>query len=67
MALAITSASIGLLQALVPHPARLLEITVLVGANVLATVVRFLLLRAWIDRDTTVAPRPIRAPERVSQ
>ena len=67
VALAITSASIGLLQALVPHPARLLEITVLVGANVLATVVRFLLLRAWIDRDTTVAPRPIRAPERVSQ
>jgi putative flippase GtrA len=50
IALAITSASIGLLQASVARPGRLLEVSVLVGANVVATIVRFVLLRQWIDR-----------------
>ena len=70
VALVITSASIGLLQAFVPHPARLLEVTVLVAANVLATLVRFLLLRAWIDRGATIAPRsasPAPVRERIAQ
>ena len=49
VALAITTASIGLLQAVAPRTGRLLEITVLVAANVVATVVRFLFLRNWIE------------------
>jgi putative flippase GtrA len=54
IALAITSASIALLQALVARPGRLLEIAVLVGANVLATIIRFLVLRSWIKRGPVV-------------
>jgi putative flippase GtrA len=55
VALAITSAAIGALQLLVPRPGRLLEVTVLVAANVLATVIRFLLLRSWIERGRSIA------------
>ena len=67
IALAITSASIGLLQAVVPQPGRVLELAVLVGANVVATVVRFFLLRSWIDRGQTVTQFPARAAERISR
>jgi putative flippase GtrA len=72
IALAITSASIGLLQAAVPHPGRALELAVLVAANALATLVRFILLRSWIDRGQavspqTVSPVPARAAERISR
>jgi putative flippase GtrA len=66
VALVITSASIGVLYAVSPHPARIVEVSVLVAANVLATVVRFLLLRQWIDRPTRGwrgAPDPIEAVE----
>src|SRR4029453_13455495 len=38
VALAIPSAPIGLLQAMVPRPGRLLELSVLVAANALATI-----------------------------
>jgi hypothetical protein len=31
-------------------PPRTVELVVLIGANGLATVVRFVMLRAWIDR-----------------
>lgn len=47
VALAITSLSIGILQAVVPHAGRILELTVVIVANGLATVTRFLLLRTW--------------------
>ena len=49
IALAITTVSIGLLQSLAPHTGRLLELSVLVAANGLATVSRFLLLRPWFS------------------
>jgi putative flippase GtrA len=48
VALAITTASVGLLGAVAPAAGRLVELSVLVAANVLATVVRFVLLRAVI-------------------
>ncbi len=51
IALAITTAAVGLLGALAPHAARLLELAVLVAANALATVARFVLLRSWIAAD----------------
>jgi len=51
VALATTSASLAALPIVAPHHGRLLEIAVLVAANGVATLVRFLLLRAAIDRD----------------
>ncbi len=51
IALAITTASVNLLGALVPHASRLVELAVLVIANALATVARFVLLRSWITAD----------------
>jgi putative flippase GtrA len=60
IALTITSASIGLMQAFVPRPGRPLEIGVLVAANVLATAVRFVVRRARIEQ---VAPASsVRSP-----
>lgn len=58
VALAITTASVSLLGALAPSAGRLVELTVLVLANALATVARFVLLRRWIaaDRERAAAP-----------
>ena len=53
--LALTS---GALAALAPtHPGRITEISVLIAANLAATVLRFLLYRHW------VFGRPKRAPD----
>lgn len=54
IALAITSVSIAALPVLVPHASRLAEIAVLVTANVVATAVRFLVLRRFIARPVPV-------------
>ena len=50
IALAITTSSIALLHLFAPGSGRTAEIVVLVAANVLATFVRFLVLRTWIVR-----------------
>jgi putative flippase GtrA len=56
VALAMTSASLAILNAVAPHRGRLTEVAVLVTANGAATLVRFLLLRS------ALAPRsPLRA------
>jgi putative flippase GtrA len=47
LGLALTSGSLALLNGLV-HPGLVLELTVLVLANLAATVLRFLLLRGWV-------------------
>lgn len=52
IALGITSGSLGLLHVLVGVPHRGVELTVLVAANLLATVVRFVLLRGWVFHPT---------------
>jgi putative flippase GtrA len=49
-AMALTSGSLALVSALVVHPPRLLEVSVLVLANLMATVLRFVLLRNWVFR-----------------
>ena len=49
-ALAITSLSLVALTAIAPHHGRLTEVAILVLANALATLIRFLLLRVAIDR-----------------
>lgn len=50
LGLAITSGSLALLGALAPGASHLTELLVLTAANVVATVVRFLLFRAWVFR-----------------
>jgi putative flippase GtrA len=48
--LCLTSGSLALLDALTIHPARALELSVLVVANLVATGVRFLMMRIWVFR-----------------
>jgi putative flippase GtrA len=48
LGLAVTSGSLALLTAVSRHPARATELTVLVAANLVATVLRFVLLRGWV-------------------
>jgi putative flippase GtrA len=50
LGLALTSGSLALLHAVTAAPARLVELTVLVLANLVATLLRFLLLRVWVFR-----------------
>jgi putative flippase GtrA len=50
VALAISSASISLLQLTVPTPGVALEIAVLGFGNVIAAITRFVLLRLWLER-----------------
>ncbi|HEX8092855.1 glycosyltransferase [Jatrophihabitans sp.] len=48
LGLALTSGALGLLHAINPMPHPGLELTVLVLANLAATVLRFVLLRGWV-------------------
>lgn len=48
IALAITSGSLAALHFIVPAPGRYVDAIVVVAANLLATVVRFVLLRGWV-------------------
>ena len=62
VALFITSAALIVLTAVSPHYGRMTEVAVLVGANVAATVARFLLLRISINRSRRArvsAPPPL--------
>jgi putative flippase GtrA len=56
LALALTACSLALLYLLDPSPTRALELTVLVAANLVATVLRFALLRSWVFRARRAAP-----------
>ncbi len=49
VALAITSAALAALDLVIPRAGRTVESAVLVAANALATIVRFLLLRLALD------------------
>jgi putative flippase GtrA len=48
--LLLTSAALAGLHAVTPRPGRGLEVAVLVGASLLATIVRFVLYRNWVFR-----------------
>jgi putative flippase GtrA len=61
VALAITTVSVRLLGALAPSAGHLVELAVLVLANALATVARFVLLRSWIAADGQHVPTPAAA------
>ena len=59
VALAITTASVAAMDVLAPRRGRFGEIAVLVAANAIATLVRFLLLRLAIgSRDGFLSPAP---------
>jgi putative flippase GtrA len=51
--LAMTSGGLALLRAASPHPGRLTEVAVLIGANLAATAIRFMLYRRWVFGGTT--------------
>lgn len=63
VALGITTVAVGLLQLLAPKAGLPIEIAVVVAANGVATIVRFILLRSWIDRPYTAEARPQAGPE----
>jgi putative flippase GtrA len=56
LALVLTAGSLALLRALDPHASRVTELTVLIAANLAATVLRFVLLRGWVFRARRAAP-----------
>jgi glycosyltransferase involved in cell wall biosynthesis len=59
LALGLTSATLATLHALVASPGRGLEIVVLTLANLLATVLRFVLLRTWVFNAGRAAPEAV--------
>jgi putative flippase GtrA len=57
--LLLASGALAALHALSARPGRGAEVTVLLGANLLATIVRFALYRSWVFRARrTPLPRP---------
>jgi putative flippase GtrA len=61
--LAMTSATLAALHAVAARPARTTEVTVLILANLLATLIRFVIYRQWVFRQrrapaTETLPRP---------
>jgi putative flippase GtrA len=66
LGLAVTSIALAVLAAVVPRPARAVEVSALVAANLLATVVRFFLYRSWVFRPRQAPPEPLLVPGRSS-
>jgi putative flippase GtrA len=66
--LALTSGALAGLHAISAHPGVGLEVTVLVGANLAATVLRFLMFRSWVfgagaeDPPPPAPPPPVLPP-----
>jgi putative flippase GtrA len=56
--LGLTSGALAIVHALSAHPSRAVEVTVLVLANLIATVVRFVLLRSWVFHPRRTAEQP---------
>ncbi|HVX46174.1 MAG TPA: bifunctional glycosyltransferase family 2/GtrA family protein [Mycobacteriales bacterium] len=55
----LTAVSLAALHAGNAHPSRGVELTVLIGANLLATLLRFILLRAWVFPESRrISPAP---------
>jgi putative flippase GtrA len=54
--LAVTSGALAALHAISARPSRAAEVAVLVAANLVATIVRFMLYRGWVFRGAPAAP-----------
>src|SRR5579862_2837625 len=61
VALALTSGSLAVLHLVSARPARVVELAVLTAANLAATVLRFVLLRAWVFRRERTPPLELAA------
>jgi len=59
LALGLTTIAAAGLAAIAPHADRVVELGVLIIANVVATVGRFVLLRTWVGRTTDAATRAV--------
>jgi len=66
LGLGLTAGSLAALHRLAPDAARAVEVAVLVTANVAATVVRFVALRAWVFARHRAAPAPAPAANSLS-
>jgi glycosyltransferase involved in cell wall biosynthesis len=64
LALGLTAGALDVLDAVDPHPQRLLEVAVLVGATTVATVTRYVALRSWVFARRRGAPGVLRATPR---
>jgi putative flippase GtrA len=62
LGLALTSGTLALLHAFDPHASQTMELLLLIVANALATLLRFVLFRAWVFRHRALRPRPDRTP-----
>jgi glycosyltransferase involved in cell wall biosynthesis len=60
LALALTDGALAVLQGIDPHPARLLEVAVLVAASTVATVTRYVALRTLVFAGARRAPVTVR-------
>ncbi len=56
--LLLTSGALAALHAVSARPGRAVEVTVLIGANLLATIVRFALYRSWVFHGRRTPPPP---------
>jgi putative flippase GtrA len=56
--LAVTTVALAVTRAAVPHPSRGTEVTALIIASLLASMVRFVLYRSWVFRPKQVPPEP---------
>ena len=62
LGLALTSGTLALLHAFDPHASQTMELLLLVVANALATLLRFVLFRAWVFRHRALRSRPDQSP-----
>jgi putative flippase GtrA len=56
LGLLLTSGSLAILSATSSHPGRIVELSVLVAANLAATILRFVLMRQWVFAGRTDHP-----------
>jgi putative flippase GtrA len=68
LGLGLTTGALALLGALVPGAHQSLEVVTIVVANLVATVLRFVLFRAWVfrGRTRTATAEPVEVPSEIA-
>jgi putative flippase GtrA len=56
LALGLSAGALAALHRVVAHPARVVELTVLLGSSAAAALMRYLLMRSWVFRDRPADP-----------
>jgi putative flippase GtrA len=69
--LGLTAGALGVLHGIAPHPSRAVELAVLVGAGLVATVTRYVALKTWVfagaRRERRIAAATEDAPAQAAQ